>query len=275
MGLFFNYDKPGPGVEKDGPKKRGAFLFLELLWRKLGKIFLSNMLYVLVSLPVILLYHFFSFYIMSAILPAELARDGTLLNQLTLILTAIITIFWGTGPVSCGYTFLLRNFAREEHVWLMSDFFEHIRKNFKQSLIIFIIDLVVLFAGTNSIYFYFSVAKQYPAMQYLAYFMVVTRIIYTFMHFYMYEFLVTFNVSIKDVFKNSLIMAFASAPINVFLVVFIVVATYVAFSYLTPIAIILVTFLFWVSLMRFCIDFSSARKIKKELIDKADKGSDE
>lgn len=275
MGLFFNYDKPGPGVEKDGPKKRGIFLFMELLWRKLGKIFLSNMLYVLVSLPVILLYHFFSFFVMSAILPAELAQSDTAVNQLTLMLTVLITVFWGTGPVSCGYTFLLRNFAREEHVWLASDFFEHIRKNFKQSIIIFLIDLVVLFAGVNSIYFYFSMAAQYPVMQYLAYFMIVCMVIYTFMHFYMYEFLVTFKVSIKDVFKNSLIMAFASAPINLFLVVFIIVATYMFFSVLTPIAIVLVTGLFWVSLMRFCIDFCSARKIKKELIDKADKGSDE
>ena len=70
-------------------------------------------------------------------------------------------------------------------------------------------------------------------------------------------------------------MAFGALPMNIFLTVFVLVMTYFAFSYLTPIAIILVTFLFWVSLMRFCIDFSSARKIKKELIDKADKGSDE
>jgi len=275
MGLFFNYDKPGPGVEKDGPKKRGVFLFLELLWRKLGKIFLSNMLYVLVSLPVILLYHFLCFYFLSAIMPAEIVGNSTVINQLTLILTALLTIFWGTGPVSCGYTFLLRNFAREEHVWLVSDFFEHIRKNFKQSLIIFIIDIVVLVSGVNSIYFYFNMSGQYPMLRYLAYFMIAAMIIYTFMHFYMYEFLITFNVKVKDVFKNSLIMAFASAPINVFLVIFVVVATYMFFSILTPIAILLVTFLFWVSLMRFCIDFSSARKIKKELIDKVNKESDE
>ena len=58
MGLFFNYDKPGKGIEKDAPKKKGPFLYLELLWRKLGKLILSNILYFVLSLPVILLYHF-------------------------------------------------------------------------------------------------------------------------------------------------------------------------------------------------------------------------
>ena len=32
MGLFsFNYAKPGPGVDRDAPKKKGIFLYFELL----------------------------------------------------------------------------------------------------------------------------------------------------------------------------------------------------------------------------------------------------
>ena len=123
MGLFFNYDKPGPGIEKDGPKKKGLFLYFELFWRKLGKLFLSNMLYVALSAPVILAYHFFCFYVLSAIVPAEFSAETTVFNQLVLFATVLLTVFMGTGPVSCGYTFLLRNFAREEHVWMVSDFF--------------------------------------------------------------------------------------------------------------------------------------------------------
>ena len=50
MGLFFNYDKPGPGIDKNAPKKKGIFLFLELLGRNLSNLLLSNMLYFIVSL---------------------------------------------------------------------------------------------------------------------------------------------------------------------------------------------------------------------------------
>ena len=268
MGLFFNYDKPGPGIDKDAPKKKGMFLYIELFWRKLGKLFLSNMLYALVSLPVLLVYHFFVFYMLSAVLPAEITQDNTLFSQAVLLLTALLVIFWGTGPVSCGYTFLMRNFAREEHVWMVSDFFEHTRKNFKLSLLMFVIDLVVLATGTNAIYFYWKMSATIPALKYLAVLMVAAMGLYTIMHFYMYEFLVTFNVKLKDVYKNSLIMAFAAFPMNVFLVIFVTVLSYFCFSYLTPIAIILVIAIFWISFMRFPIDFYAARIIKRELIDK-------
>lgn len=37
MGLFFNYDKPGPGMDKNAPKHWGIFLYFELLWRNFGK----------------------------------------------------------------------------------------------------------------------------------------------------------------------------------------------------------------------------------------------
>ena len=157
---------------------------------------------------------------------------------------------------------------------MMSDFFEHIRKTFKQSLIIFIIDAVVLFTGTNAIYFYWKMSAQVPMFIYIAYAMVAVMAIYTWMHFYMYEFLITFNVSIKDVYKNSLIMAFGALPMNVFLTIFVIVASYMFFSILTPVAILLVAALFWVSFMRFPIDFYAARIIKRQLIDKRNEESD-
>lgn len=275
MGLFFNYNKPGPGIDKDAPKKKGIFLYFELVWRKLGKLFLSNMLYVLVSLPVLLAYHFIAFYTLSALLPKAVMESGVAFSQAVLLLTVVMGVLWGTGPVSCGYTFLMRNFAREEHVWLTSDFFEHIKKNFKQSLIIFIIDVVVLITGTNAIYFYWSMADKIPALMYVSYAMMGVMAIYTFMHFYMYEFLVTFKVSIKDVFKNSLIMAFGALPMNIFLTAFVIVVTYFAFSYLTPIAILLVVGLCWMSFMRFPIDFYAARLIKRQLIDGRNEESDQ
>ena len=268
MGLFFNYDKPGPGIEKDGPKKKGIFLFLELIWRKLGKLFLSNMLYMAVSLPVLLLYHFIAFYVLSAAMPVEIAANSTIFNQLVLLVTVIFTIFWGTGPVSCGYAFLLRNFAREEHVWLASDFFEHTRKNFKQSLIVFIIDIIVLITGINAIYFYWKMSAAMPALRWVSYILAFVMFIYTIMHFYMYEFLVTFKLKVRDVYKNSLIMAFAALPMNIFLMAFVAICSYLFFSFLTPIAILLVAALFWVSFMRFSIDFFAARIIKRELIDR-------
>ena len=275
MGLFFNYDKPGKGVDKDAPKKKGIFLYFELMWRKLGKLFTSNMLYFLVSLPVILIYHFFSYLLLSNVIPPE--TDPTIYSQLTLIFTALITILFGTGPVSCGYTFLLRNFAKEEHVWLTSDFFQKIKENFKQGIVIFLADILVLFLGTNSIMFYSSIYKSgHQIGLYMTAIVFLFMMMYTFMHFYLYQFAITFDNKITAVFKNSFIMALASLPMNIFLTMLVLVLTYMLFSVLTPVAIVLVMLLFWISFMRFPIDFYSARIIQRKLIDSITTGeSDE
>lgn len=265
MGLFFNYDKPGKGIDKDAPKKKGFFLFFELLWRKLGKLFQSNMLYFLVSLPVFLIYHFFFFMIIAGNMPADM--NGTVTHQLVLMCTVLLSILWGTGPVSAGYTFILRNFAREEHVWLTSDFFDKCKENFKHCIVFFLVDLIVLVLGLNAIVFYSNLAKGGNTLfLYLMFISVLCMLIYTFMHFYLYQFVVTFENKLRVTYKNALIMAIATMPMNLILTLVVAVFTYFVFSLLTPIAIVLLTFLCWLSFMRFPIDFYSARVIKRKLI---------
>ena len=55
MGLFGigNYEKAGAGVSKDEGERRRFFLFFELLWHKMPKLFLLNLLFVLFSLPLV------------------------------------------------------------------------------------------------------------------------------------------------------------------------------------------------------------------------------
>lgn len=52
MGLFNrNFNKPGPGVSKDEPRKKGAARFLELLTRDLWELMKLNILFSLTALP--------------------------------------------------------------------------------------------------------------------------------------------------------------------------------------------------------------------------------
>lgn len=49
FGGFFSYDKPGPGIKKDGPKKKTFFVLFEIWWRNLGKLCLVSMVYSLLT----------------------------------------------------------------------------------------------------------------------------------------------------------------------------------------------------------------------------------
>lgn len=267
MGLFFNYDKPGPGVDKNAPRHWGIFLYFELLWRNFGKMLLSNLLYFAVSLPVLALYFVFVTYILGVAMPDS--AGTTAMAQASVIITLVLVILWGTGPTSCGYTYLLRNTAREEHTWVFSDFFEKCRESFLHGLVFLIVDILVLLCTSVAIWTYWGLAQSsggiFTALLFIT---LIVFVIYTAMHFYIYEFEVTFQSSILQVYKNALIMAMATLPMCILIGAIIYVISTYLLGFLTPIGIILVALLCWVSFMRFIVDFYSARVIKKRILPK-------
>ena len=265
MGLFFNFDRPGPGIDKDAPKKKGIFLYFELFFRKFWILAKANMLYFAVSLPVMAIYNFIIINVLSILLPSE-AHEAVW--QWSVIFTAIITILWGTGPVSGGYTYILRNSAREEHVWVWSDFFEKSKETFKIGIIMLIADIIVLIFGINAVSVYISLIKSgYAFAKYALAVMLLCFMFYTFMHYYIYEFGITFENKTGKTFQNALITGIATLPGNLFLTAFAVAVTVLLFEIIKPVLIILLLFFVWISFMRFPIDFYAARMIKRRFID--------
>ncbi len=49
---FFDYDKEGPGVYKDGPKKKTFVVFFEIFFRNFWKFMTVNAAYTIISLPI-------------------------------------------------------------------------------------------------------------------------------------------------------------------------------------------------------------------------------
>lgn len=267
MGLFFNYDKPGPGVDKNAPKKKGIFLYFELLWRNFGRMLLSNIIYFAVSLPISAIYSIFISAILGAFLPAD--TDATIMVQTSLIMTLVLVALWGTGPVSCGLTYVLRSFAREEHTWVFSDFFQKSREGFKHGIVFLLVDMAMLAATVISASVYWNLALGGNSIFMILLLVVaLVMIIYTAMHFYMYELEVTFEGSILEVYKNSFIMAAATLPMCILLAAIIFFVSMNLLAFLSPVGVLLVAMLCWMSFMRFIVDFYSARVIKKNLISK-------
>ena len=50
---LFNYSKPGPGVDKNAPKKKRFFFFFELYFRKFWKLIQLNLLFVVCCIPIV------------------------------------------------------------------------------------------------------------------------------------------------------------------------------------------------------------------------------
>lgn len=53
LGFGNNYNRPGPGIPKDAPQKKGTALFFEILGREFWSLLTLNLIYVLACLPIV------------------------------------------------------------------------------------------------------------------------------------------------------------------------------------------------------------------------------
>lgn len=280
MGMFGGgYSKPGPGVDKNAPQKKGIFLFFEILTRKIWKLIQTNALYFAVSLPIIIIYYFlapvssdFVTRLMPDVLP-EGVNEAQFISGMQMGFRSMFAVgifaLWGSGPATAAYTYITRCFVREQHAWIASDFFAKFKENFKQGIVIAIVDVIVYFMAYIAITFYFFNFKETDSSVWLVicYLLCLAMMIYTFMHYYIYQVMITFECSMKQLYRNALILAFAKLPMNLLLTVSALVLLFALFLVLSPMVSIAASIAIWVSLMLFPIVFYTSRAIQKNLLD--------
>lgn len=277
MGLFFNYNKPGPGVDKDAPKKKGIFRFFEIFGRKIGKLFQLNMLYFLCSLPIfVLLYLYFIPYISGLFSNMPIAKTGiseenlsTYQAMITLFLTVMSVTLYGSGPASCAAAYIERCFVREQHAWMMSDFFGKYKENFKQGMILSVIDIVATVAGFFSIGFYY---RQFTATRNNLWFilmilLLLAEFVYSFMHCYIYQLMVTFEDKLTHHIKNAVLLTFSTFPMLLILILVIAVIAYFLYTTFAPMFALILSFLCLLTFLRFPIEFYTSSVIQKKILD--------
>ncbi len=300
MAGFFgigDFTKEGKGVDKNAPKKRGLFAFFELYFRKFWKLLKLNLLYLIANIPTFVIMFFVSGLVSSVILNGAMpliaefsgtaaetaASNPEFMKNMAIVdlvirvyMSLLFTVLWGAGPVSCGFTYVLRNYSREEHAWLFSDFWQHTRDNFKQSIVVFLIDVVVFAAFVFSYYFY---GTQANALYFMRYVIVCLAFMYTLAHFYIYPLMVTFKLSIKDVYRNSFLFALAKLPRN-FLTLVLVLFVHMGIPFMSIysggyfgiylLVFVLLEILILISTTGFIINFNVYPVIKEYMLAKAD-----
>lgn len=273
MGIFNGYTKEGPGVDKNAPKKKGIFLYMELFSRKFWKLIQANLLYTIASLPMLVLMYFIAPVSDSFVerIAGDAASDINVLSSLQMGFRTMfalgVTTLWGSGPASAGYAYILRCFAREEHAWIWSDFRDKFKSNFKQSAIVCAVDIVVLILLINAATFYFSAFKFSDELLWLilAFVSFLMFMLYSFIHFYIYQIMVTFECTMLQLYRNSFLFAFAKLPMNLFFFVFILGLLVGISMLISPGVVIMLYFVIGISFSVFPTAFYSARSILKIL----------
>lgn len=236
LGLFSNhYSRPGPGVNKNEPKKKAFFRFFELLFRKFWNLIQLNLIFCVPVFVALLLGYFLSRF-----------------TTLSLILYAPLILI---SPFVAGLTFVTRNYAREEHAFVFSDFIEAVQKNW----LYFLINGLILFA----VYFILQVAMSYYQAQVEKnwFFMlplslcIGVSVLFGFAQYYIPVMIITFNLKLKDIYKNAMIFSIIGLWRNLLLTVILAVIAFGIYllMFLSPLTFALDLALLVFILFAFCM----------------------
>lgn len=201
---LFDYSKPGRGVEKDAPQKRGMFLFLDVLFRKFWRVVTLSLCYSLFSLPQMAIYYFLSIFLLSFL---RVFAAPSIVPYFGLYMTLFLVVFLGTGPASAGQSYVLRNFSRETHAWVWDDCWSNFKSNFWQGLALFCLDLVVLTVLLGAAWLYLSNAIALPLPPFVTtvfgFLAIIALLIYFIMHSFLYVLMVTFEMKFSVLLRTA------------------------------------------------------------------------
>lgn len=146
------------------------------------------------------------------------------------------------GWADAGLTFITRNFSREKHAFIKEDFFEAIKKNRRNSLIVGILNLfitgvfiynIALMATKMmpALYLLFgATADSLPAARNLTLVETVLFVLslmgyvtFTWMKYYIPFLLITFKLNLRQIYKNAFLFAGANMKVNLLISVILIV----------------------------------------------------
>ena len=158
------------------------------------------------------------------------------------MIAAFMVIFYAGSPFKSGFTYVLRNFVRQQHAWTVADFFGKTKENLKQSIAAFVIDLVFSTCFLVAIRFYFSASNMGVWNNVLLGIVIIAMVMYAIMQSFTWCMMVTFDLNLRSIYKNSYLLSMATIPVNLVSIVIRAAATAVIFmsSYLSYLIIIAV-----------------------------------
>ncbi len=255
MSFFSQYTKEGHGISKEQANAPIFVQFFTIYFTRFWSLSFLNLIYTAFLVP--------GFALIFASLSVYFHLKNILI-LLFMILAGIAYLGIIGGPATAGLVKVLRNWSRREAAFIWGDFWETFKKNFKQASIVGLIDVFVLSLLLFNLYFYYINQSISPLYLWVV---ILTIVIFIFMNYYMFTMLVTFNLTIKQLYKNALIFVAAGIFRNIVITLIIAALTYLfVIFYFNPIFWI-VYFLWFFGTCWYIITFITYPLIKRTMID--------
>lgn len=222
MGFFdrFYYGKAGKRdySEMDMPKTRTALFFLVL----------KDHVFDLIKVNLMQLIFWIPFLVWTAInimaiqsmdvetmMAAENASEqilGALASYLSMWMIGLIPCVLITGPSSAGAAYIMRNWARDDHVFILSDFKDAFKDNWKQALAVSALTCVLPIVTYTALSYYSQMANSNLLMVLPMVLVVFVALMWTLMLPLLYPLMIGYELRTKDVIKNAFLIASVRLP---------------------------------------------------------------
>ena len=225
----YYYGKSGKGDyrKEDLPQNRWQ-LFWEVIRVRFFSLLKLNMAYMLVWLPAIAVIALTSMTFLTdltALLentalsaPEMSAKANELLNSMLFaMLVMLAPCIAITGPFTAGMTYVVRNWARDEHSFIWSDFKDAMKENWKQALVVSIASGIMPILVYMCFSFYNrdvmalgGIVSMIPQL-----FVLMIALVWMLALPYFYPLMITYRLKLRELFRDAFLLAIARLPMNV------------------------------------------------------------
>lgn len=213
----YYYGKQGKGdyTIENMPQNRRQ-LFGEVLKVRWTGLFGVNLLYMIFWLPAIV-WTMLNYTTLMTILTNEAATvtASDLVGLMATWLLIMVPCIAITGPFNAGVCYVLRNWARDEHSFVLSDFKDAIKANWKQALVISVIDGLMPFVLFTCWRFYGGMMSQNVLFIVPAALSLLVGFVWALARMLAYPMLITYDLKLRDVIRNSILLSLAKLPFAV------------------------------------------------------------
>ena len=230
MNNYF-YGKQGQGdfTIENLPQNRRQ-LFGEVFKVRWSSLFGVNLLYMIAWIPAIVWTFLNITAIYNVLVSGDASQAESVTGFISTWLMVMIPCIAITGPFNAGVTYVLRNWARDEHSFVLSDFKDALKANWKQALVISTISGILPFVLYVGFTFYGGMMGQNSLFAVPLALMLLIGIIWSLASMLMMPMLITYDLKLKDVIRNSMLLSLAKLPFSVLVKLLTLVVPALAFG---------------------------------------------
>ncbi len=250
MGKWYNKIFVGnPNKEdftnKDLPKTR-VEQFCDVIKLRFSALITGNLIVALFAVPLLV----FTLFLLFSLTTAESSGIDfgvDFADNVKFFLLVAIPLYTIMGPATAGLYYCIRNWIWNERATIKEHFWKEFKRSFWKACFINFFNALLMYAFVFWMEMLVLNANDYPIFKILAIILTVVVILYYMSSIYHYPQLVTYNLTLRQIFKNSFIYLVVQFPRTLVAII----------AYL---ALIVLAALFWkvLSVIVLCIGISFA-----------------